>query len=149
MEIAQSAAKLQLITAKYGKGIARLPQREESAVLTSIVTELRDSDNMALLQKTGLTLWVDKLAEANSEFDLQYASRTEKEAEFITGLTRTERANTQAAFEKLTRAIEAYAYINGEANYKALAEKINTEVANVKQASKARATMNKKNEKTA
>lgn len=148
-EIVQSAAKLQIITEKYGKGITRLPQREESAVLTSIVAELRNSDNMALLQKTGLTLWVDKLAEANTEFDLLYASRTEKEAEFITGLTRTERANTQAAFEKLTRAIEAYAYINGEANYKALAEKINTEVANVKQASKARATMNKKNEKTA
>lgn len=141
-EIAQSAMKLLIVTEKYGQGITRLPQREESAVLTNIVAELRNEENASYLQKTGLTLWVDKLALANTEFDELYAHRTEKEAEFITGLTRTERATTQLAFEKLTRAIEAYSFINDEAAYKPLAEKINTEVANVKQAAKARATMN-------
>lgn len=141
-EIAQSASLLLLIVEKYGQGITRLPQREESAILTNIITELQSVENTSLLQKTGLTIWVDKLAQANNEFDELYTHRTEKEAEFITGLTRTERANTQAAFEKLTRAIEAYAFINGEAAYKPLADKINTEVANVKQAAKARATLN-------
>ena len=66
-----------------------------------------------------------------------------KEVEFIAALTRTERANMQAAFEKLAQAIEAYAFIDGEAPYKTLADTINTEIANVQQATKARASMNK------
>ena len=124
-----------------------MPQREETAVLTNIVSELRSPENAVALQKSGLSIWVDKLADANLAFDELYAHRTEKESEFITGLTRTERANTQAAFEKLVRAIEANAYLKGEAQYKPLAEKINTEVAKVKQAAKARTTLNANAEK--
>lgn len=142
-EVAQSAARILNISEKYGDGVARLPQREESAVLTNMVNELQNAENAPLLEKTGLTLWVQKLKEANIAFDLLYASRTEKEAEFIAGLTRTERANMQAAFEKLAQAIEAYAFIDGEAPYKTLADTINTEIANVQQATKARASMNK------
>ena len=89
-------------------------------------------------------MWLDKLEQANNEFDNLYVNRNEKEAEFISGLTRTERANMQAAFEKLVRAIEANAYLRGEDAYKPLAEKINTEVANVQQAAKSRATLNAK-----
>jgi len=139
--IVAAAAQLLIVIDKYGSGIARLPQREETATLTNMVTDLRNADNAPLLQTTNLTAWVDKLDEANRTFDDLYSHRTEKESEFITGLTRTERANMQTAFEKLAQAIEAYSFINGEAAYKPLAEKINTEVANVQQAAKARATL--------
>jgi len=139
--IVAAAAQLLIVIDKYGSGIARLPQREETATLTNMVTDLRNADNAPLLQTTNLTAWVDKLDEANRTFDDLYSHRTEKESEFITGLTRTERANMQATFEKLVQAIEAYSFINGEAAYKPLAEKINTEVANVQQAAKARATL--------
>lgn len=143
-EIAQSAAKLLLITDKYGNDVARLPQSEETGVLKNIVAELRSSENAALLQKAMQTMWVDKLELSNNKFDNLYVNRNEKESEFISGLTRTERANTQSAFEKLVRAIEANAYLKGEAAYKALADKINTEIANVQQAAKSRATMSAK-----
>jgi Trp operon repressor len=142
--IAQSATKLLLITDKYGEGVARLPQREETGVLKNIIAELRTNENTILLQNTGLFIWLDKLEQANNQFDTLYVNRTEKESEFISGLTRTERANMQTAFEKLVRAIEANAYLKGEAAYKSLAEKINTEVANVQQAAKSRATLNAK-----
>jgi len=142
--VAQSAAKLLLITDKYGAGVARLPQRQETGVIKNIIAELRMSKNIMLLQNTGLAMWLDKLEQANNEFDNLYVNRNEKEAEFISGLTRTERANMQAAFEKLVRAIEANAYLRGEDAYKPLAEKINTEVANVQQAAKSRATLNAK-----
>ena len=140
--IEQSAAKLLLITDKYGEGVARLPQREETGVIKNIIAELRTNENTILLQNTGLFIWLDKLEQANNKFDTLYVNRNEKESEFISGLTRTERANMQAAFEKLVRAIEANAYLKGEAAYKPLAEKINTEVANVQQAAKSRATLN-------
>ena len=139
--IADAAAQLLVVADKYGAGVARLPQREESAVLTNLVTDMRSDGNATLLQTSGVAIWVDKLDESNQAFDELYSKRTEKEAEFITGLTRTERANVQAAFEKLAQAIEAYAFINDEAAYKPLADKINTEVANVQQAAKARATL--------
>ena len=137
-------ATLLLITDKYGAGVARLPQRQETGVIKNIIAELRMSKNIMLLQNTGLAMWLDKLEQANNEFDNLYVNRNEKEAEFISGLTRTERANMQAAFEKLVRAIEANAYLRGEDAYKPLAEKINTEVANVQQAAKSRATLNAK-----
>lgn len=142
--VAQAAQQLLLVTDKFGQGVIRLPQREESAVLTSIITEMKTEANASNLLKTGLTVWVEKLEEANRTFDLLYAERSEKEAEFITGLTRTERTAMQTAFENLVRAIEAYAYINGETAYKPLSEKINTEVAKVQQAAKTRSTANSK-----
>ena len=147
-EIAQSAAKLLLITNKYGSSVTRLPQREETAVLKSMVSELKNAENNVLLQKTGLTMWVDKLDESNNKFEKLYVNRNKKEAELITGVSRTERTNTQSAFEKLVRAIEANAYLKGEAAYKPLADKINTEVANVQQAAKSRSTMNAKTKAT-
>ena len=141
LDIASSAEALKIITDKYGNNITRSPQREESAILSNIVAELQSEANALLLQKTGLNIWVEKLDEANKEFDNLYISRTEKEAEIIVGLTRTERGKMQDAFEKLIQAIEALAFINDEAAYKTLADRINTEVANVQQAAKARATL--------
>lgn len=139
-EIASAASRLVVVTDKYGPGIARLPQREESAALTNMVTDLRSGDNATLLQTTTLSIWVDKLDEANQAFNAVYEQRTEKEAALITSLTRTQRSNMKAAFEKLVQAIEANAFLNGPDAYKALADKINVEVANVQQAAKARAT---------
>ena len=147
-EISESAKKLLMVFEKYGAGaITRLPQREETAILTNVLSELKSADNAAALQKSGLTIWMDKLAESNLAFDSLYAHRTEKDSEYITGLTNNERENTQAAFEKLVQAIEANAYLKGEAAYKALADKINTIIADVKQAAKSRTTMNEHNEK--
>lgn len=139
-EVASAASQLLEVANKYGSGVARLPQREESAVLTNMVGDLRNEVNAPLLPTVGVAIWVDKLDEANLSFAELYANRTAKEAEFITGLTRTERANMQASFEKLAQAIEAYAFINGEAAYKPLADKINQAVADMQQASRARAT---------
>jgi hypothetical protein len=139
--IMNATAKLLVVTEKYGPGITQLPQREETATLTSMVADLRSAENAPMLQTANLTIWVDKLDEANRAFDDLYRHRNGKESEFIIGLTRTERANMQAVFEKLVQAIEAYAFINEAPLYQPLAEKINTEVANVQQATKTRATL--------
>ncbi len=138
-----AATAITNITDKYGSNIARLPQREETAGITNMTDELTSSINAPHLEVTSLKKWIDKLIELNRAFDTLYTSRTEKEAEFIVGLTRTQRSNMQAAFDKLCLAIESYAFINDSADYKPLADKINAELANVQQATKARATMAK------
>lgn len=140
--VAQSAIKLLAIIEKYGEGIARLPQREETGVIKNIIAELKLPENIELLQTSGQAMWLREFETSNTKFEELYLNRNEKESEFISGLTRAERANMQAAFEKLVRGIEANAYLKGEAAYKPLAEKINTEVANVQQAAKSRATLN-------
>ena len=138
--IADAATRLQNVLGKYGSGVARLPQREETATLTNIVTEMRSEAVAPYLDTVGLRSWVNKLDETNRAFEELYTHRTEKEAEFITGLTRTERTNMQAAFEKLAQAIDAFSFINGETNYQQLANKINQAVADAQQATRARAT---------
>lgn len=147
-DIAGAATSLLLITDKYGSDIIRLPQRDETGVLKNIIAELKTPENMALLQKTGLALWLPKLEEANNAFESLYLTRNEKESEYVFGLARTERDNMQAAFNKLVRAIEANAYLNGEAAYRPLAEKINTVIANVQQDVKSRTTQNRKKNST-
>lgn len=142
--ISEAAAALKIIADKYGVGIARLPQREETAVLLNLIQDFGTEENSRHVAQAGLTAWVEKLAEANQLFDTLYNARTEKESEFIVGLTRTERANMQTAFETLCRAIDAYAFIEEAEKYTALAEKINTEVATVQEAAKARATLAKR-----
>lgn len=146
--IADAATAILLLIQKHGEGIIRLPQREETAVIASILSELKSAEMAPAVQLIGLTPWVDKLYDANTDFSNLYSNRTEKEAEFINGLTRAERQATQLAFEQLVRAIEAYAFIDGEAAYKSLADKINTEIGKAQQAGKSRSTLNQNSENT-
>jgi|GEM_PF-1009725 len=118
-----AAEKLLLVVEKYGYGLARFPQREETAAITNLVQDLRNAENTPLVETIGAKVWTDKLDESNRAFDDLYSHRSEKDAQFITGLTRTERVNMQAAFDKLAQAINSLAFINGEAAYKALADK--------------------------
>ncbi len=136
--IAQAAVTITNVLQKYGKGIKELPQREETAVLINQVQDLKSDDYKKQVEIIGLTTWVEKLEKANNTFEKLYTERTEKEAEFVVGLSRTERDNMQQIFEKLCHTIDAYAFLEGDAPYKSLAEKINTEVDNVQQAIKAR-----------
>ncbi len=142
--ISEAAVAITDVVKKYGKGVKRLPQREETAVLTNLIEDLKNDEYKEQVAVAGLTIWVEKLEQANVEFENLYTQRTEKEAQFVVGLAQMERENMQNAFVKLCRTIEAYAIIEGEEKYKPLGDKINAEVSNVQQAIKAR----KKNKKT-
>ncbi len=136
--VSQEAVAVTNVIQKYGKGIKELPQREETAVLTNLIQDLKSDEHKTQVEIVGLTNWVMELEKANNTFEQLYTERTEKESEFIVGLSRTERDNMQQMFEQLCRAIDAYAFIEGEAPYKPLADKINTEVDKVQQAIKVR-----------
>ncbi len=150
--ISNAANNIQLVVEKYGKKIQELPQREETAVLINLTEDLKTNDYQQDVQTVGLTAWVyqqdvqvagltawvEKLEQANTQFEELYTQRTEKEAQFVVGLTKTERENMQEIFVKLCRTIEAYALIEGEEAYKPLADKINNEISKVQQAIKRR-----------
>jgi hypothetical protein len=142
-EIAGIAVKLLMVFEKYGaEAITRLPHYEATTLLTDIVNEIGNAVNIVVLQKTGLYIWVEKLAEANLAFENLYAHHTLHDSEFITGLSFNKRKTAQATFEKLIHAIEANACLNGEAACNALADKINSELTMVKKAAKNLSSMN-------
>ncbi|PID87803.1 MAG: hypothetical protein CSB06_03310 [Bacteroidia bacterium] len=136
--IADAAGRILNAIKKYGSGIQRLPQREETATLFNLLQDLREESLHADLKKTGLNIWVGRLESANRNFDELYMARTRKESEFIVGLTRSERDKMQNAFDRLCKAIDSLAFLQDEADYKRLADKINMEVEKVQKAIKAR-----------
>ncbi len=136
--ISQSAIAITDVVEKYGKQIQRLPQREETAVLINLIEDLKSEQYTPKVIATGLTAWVEQLEQTNNEFENLYTQRTEKEAQFIVGLTKTERENMQKMFVKLCQTINAYAFLEGATNYQPLADKINTEIGNVQQMIKRR-----------
>ncbi len=136
--ISDAANNIKLVVEKYGKKVQKLPQREETAVLTNLIEDLTTDEYKKDVQTAGLTTWVEKLEQANNQFEELYTQRTEKEAQFVVGLAQKERENMQEMFVKLCRTIEAYALIEGEEAYRPLANKINTEISNVQEAIKRR-----------
>ncbi len=136
--ISNMAEQVKTILSKYGKRIDTLPQREESAVIENILQDLQTEPIAGMLPQLGLSQWIPKLQEANANFDSLYLARSEKEATFISGLTREQREKMQERFSHLCRTIEAYAFIDGEDAYKPLADRINVEVAKIKQLVKSR-----------
>nr|PID95645.1 MAG: hypothetical protein CSA94_00505 [Bacteroidota bacterium] len=136
--ISNMAEQVKTILSKYGKRIDTLPQREESAVIENILQDLQAEPIAGMLPQLGLSQWIPKLQEANTNFDSLYLARSEKEATFISGLTREQREKMQEHFSHLCRTIEAYAFIDGEDAYKTLADRINVEVAKIKQLVKSR-----------
>ncbi len=136
--ISQSAIAITDVVEKYGKKIQRLPQREETAVLINLIEDLKSEEYTAKVTATGLTAWIEKLEQLNNEFENLYTQRTEKEAQFVVGLTKTERENMQSVFVKLCQTINSYAFLEGATKYQSLADKINTEISNVQQMIKRR-----------
>ncbi len=148
--ISDFASQVKDIIDKYGQQIQRLPQREESAVIVNLLQDLNDEKMQNTIKHLNLDNWLVHLERLNNEFENWYLARSEKEAEFISGLTREQRNKMQDSFTHLCRTIEAYAFIEGEKPYQALANKINVEVAKLKQLAKARRNREdeEKNEQT-
>ncbi len=136
--ISDFASQVRDTIKKYGERINKLPQREESAVIVNLLQDFRDKKMQDAIRQLNLNNWLVHLEKFNNEFENWYLARSEKEAEFISGLTREQRDKMQDSFTHLCRTIEAYAFIEGEKPYQALANKINVEVAKLKQLAKAR-----------
>ncbi len=136
--VLERASVIKNIMDKYGARIQQLPQREESAVIINMLQDFNSPEYFDNIQKLNLVDWIRALENTNNEFESLYLARSEKEAKFITGLTREQRDKMQDSFTHLCHAIEAYAFIGKEELYQPLADKINVEVAKVKQLAKAR-----------
>ncbi len=136
--ISDAAKTLYDVAKNYGKEIQEISQIEESSVLSNIIGDFKSDKYKAHVTTVGVSNWLEKLEEANTQFLQLYNQRIVIKSEKVKGLAKEERRNMQAVFEELCKHIEAYAIIDGEAAYKPLAEKINSAVSDVQQKIKAR-----------
>ncbi len=136
--LADKAKKIKIIIDKYGIGIAELAQREETGVILSLLQDLQKSEIAPIVAELGLTHWVTQLQEANTKFKDLYADRNEEASQIVVGAAKKQREIVQQAFIRLCKVIEAFAIIEGEMPYLPLINRINVEVAKVKEVTKQR-----------
>lgn len=142
-----ASAKLKAEIDKYGKAPQNLPLREETAMISNVLQDFAKPENAAFVSDLGANSWITELQTANTEFETLYNSRTQETAAVEVGKTKAERQKTQEALTTLINTINARMLLDGEANYKPLADEVEFEMKRAKTAYKATTTNNKATEK--
>lgn len=135
---AQAAEILLQEALKYGRNLAKLPLREESAAISNLLQDFAKPENVARITALRLDAWLAILRQQNRAFDAHYKSRSGEQAEVEVGAVRTARVALQDAFDHLAKTINANAFLSGEAPYRNLSDKINVEIARALAEAKAR-----------
>jgi hypothetical protein len=122
--VRDAASHINNLLGNYGD-VIHASYDAETTALDSIITHLRSEDYIEDVNLLGLTSWVDRLDELNTQFK-QYVEETAQEEINKPDITPKEsRQQTDQALKKITTRIEALANLNGEENYMPFAREFN------------------------
>ena len=124
---ATAAQQLQAILLKYDKAPQTKPLREETAIVSNIVSDLEVADAKAKLTLIGADKWLDELKDANKKFEAAYNARTQRNMDLV-GQTKEKRIALDDEYRRLAHTINALATLGGEAPYKRLMSSINADI---------------------
>ena len=124
---ATAAQQLQAILLKYDKAPQTKPLREETAIVSNIVSDLEVADAKAKLTLIGADKWLDELKDANKKFEAAYNARTQRNMDLV-GQTKERRIALDDEYRHLAHTINALATLGGEAPYKRLMSSINADI---------------------
>ena len=124
---ATAAQQLQAILLKYDKAPQTKPLREETAIVSNVVSDLEVADAKAKLTLIGADKWLDELKEANKKFEAAYNARTQRNMDLV-GQTKEKRIALDDEYRHLAHTINALATLGGEAPYKRLMSSINADI---------------------
>jgi len=124
---ATAAQQLQAILLKYDKAPQTKPLREETAIVSNIVSDLEVADAKAKLTLIGAEKWLDELKDANKKFEAAYNARTQRNMDLV-GQTKEKRIALDDEYRRLAHTINALATLGGEAPYKRLMSSINADI---------------------
>ena len=124
---ATAAQQLQAILLKYDKAPQTKPLREETAIVSNVVSDLEVADAKAKLTLIGAEKWLDELKEANKKFEAAYNARTQRNMDLV-GQTKERRIALDGEYRRLAHTINALATLGGEAPYKRLMSSINADI---------------------
>ena len=124
---ATAAQQLQAILLKYDKAPQTKPLREETAIVSNVVSDLEVADAKAKLTLIGADKWLDELKDANKKFEAAYNARTQRNMDLV-GQTKEKRIALDGEYRHLVHTINALATLGGEAPYKRLMSSINADI---------------------
>ena len=124
---ATAAQQLQAVLLKYDKAPQTKPLREETAIVSNIVSDLEVADAKAKLTLIGADKWLDELKDANKKFEAAYNARTQRNMDLV-GQTKEKRIALDDEYRRLAHTINALATLGGEAPYKRLMSSINADI---------------------
>lgn len=124
---ATAAQQLQAILLKYDKAPQTKPLREETAIVSNVVSNLEVADAKAKLTLIGADKWLDELKDANKKFEAAYNARTQRNMDLV-GQTKEKRIALDGEYRHLAHTINALATLGGEAPYKRLMSSINADI---------------------
>ena len=124
---ATAAQQLQAVLLKYDKAPQTKPLREETAIVSNVVSDLEVADAKAKLTLIGAEKWLDELKDANKKFEAAYNARTQRNMDLV-GQTKEKRIALDDEYRHLAHTINALATLGGEAPYKRLMSSINADI---------------------
>ena len=124
---ATAAQQLQAVLLKYDKAPQTKPLREETAIVSNVVSDLEVADAKAKLTLIGAEKWLDELKDANKKFEAAYNARTQRNMDLV-GQTKEKRIALDGEYRHLAHTINALATLGGEAPYKRLMSSINADI---------------------
>ena len=124
---ATAAQQLQAVLLKYDKAPQTKPLREETAIVSNVVSDLEVADAKAKLTLIGADKWLDELKDANKKFEAAYNARTQRNMDLV-GQTKERRIALDGEYRRLAHTINALATLGGEAPYKRLMSSINADI---------------------
>ena len=124
---ATAAQQLQAVLLKYDKSPQTKPLREETAIVSNVVSDLEVADAKAKLTLIGAEKWLDELKDANKKFEAAYNARTQRNMDLV-GQTKEKRIALDDEYRRLAHTINALATLGGEAPYKRLMSSINADI---------------------
>ena len=124
---ATAAQQLQAILLKYDKAPQTKPLREETAIVSNVVSDLEVADAKAKLTLICAEKWLDELKDANKKFEAAYNARTQRNMDLV-GQTKEKRIALDDEYRHLAHTINALATLGGEAPYKRLMSSINADI---------------------
>ena len=126
-EVIAAARRLKIVFDTYGN-IAKLPLNEETSAIYNLVSDVRTkcAADAALI---GLTPWIDKLDAENRAYEALVTGGYEEKIALQTEYTAKEaRGLVDDSYHKITRRIEAYMEIEGEAAYAGFVTRLNLQI---------------------
>ena len=104
---------------------------KETGMLINFITDL-EGRLAPQVTTLGLTAFVGQLKAANQAVVSLIASRTDERVPQVVGIMKTARLATDAAYRDFVRMVNALALVQGEADYAAFIDYMNTEVVHYK-----------------
>ena len=127
---------------KYGDPTTQ-PQNEESGTLHNIMQDIT-ALGTEKLQTIHIEEWTGHLQETMDAYDAAVAQRAKEESGREVGIIKQTRQETDEAYRSLVRAVNSLAEIEGDTDYAAFIDAMNSHIEHQKETLKMRETNNAK-----